>query len=99
MTPPFRLNKKARRRQRKLVKSLADEKALAKWDEVSANTFRRIAESTMKQANAKRRRKDLKNQSSSDRLLATLDFFFADCPNRGRMCQPKPADYNRNYQN
>lgn len=57
MASPFRLNKKARRRQRKLAKRLADEKDLAKWDEVSANRIRRIAELTMNQANAKRRKK------------------------------------------
>jgi hypothetical protein len=57
MASPFRLNKKARRRQRKLAKSLADEKALAKWDEVSANAFRRVAQLTLKQANAKGRKK------------------------------------------
>jgi hypothetical protein len=57
MSSPFRLNKKARRRQRKLAKNLADEKSLAKWDEQSANAFRRIADLTLKQANAKRRKK------------------------------------------
>jgi len=61
MASPFRLNKKARRRQRKLAKSLAEEKSLVKWDEVSANTFRRIAESILKQANAKRRKKRPQN--------------------------------------
>jgi hypothetical protein len=61
MASPFRLNKKARRRQRKLAKSLADEKALAKWDEVSANTFKRIAQLTLKQANAKGRKKRPQN--------------------------------------
>ena len=57
MASPFRLKKKARRKQRKLAKSLLDEKVLAKWDEVSANAFRRIADLTLKQANAKRRKK------------------------------------------
>jgi hypothetical protein len=61
MASPFRLNKKARRRQRKLAKSLADEKDLVKWDKTSANTFRRIAELTLKQANAKRRKKRPQN--------------------------------------
>jgi hypothetical protein len=61
MASPFRLNKKARRRQRKLAKSLADEKGLAKWDEASANTFRRIAELALKQANARRRKKRPQN--------------------------------------
>jgi hypothetical protein len=57
MTSPFRLNRKARRRQRKLAKKLANEEALAKWDELSANVFRRVADLTLKQANAKRRKK------------------------------------------
>jgi hypothetical protein len=61
MASPFRLNKKARRRQRKLAKSLADEKDLVKWDKTSANTFRPIAELTLKQANAKRRKKRPQN--------------------------------------
>jgi hypothetical protein len=64
MTSPFRLNKKARRRQRKLAKRLADEKDLAKWDEVSANALRRIAELTLKRAHAKRRKRDQKIKNS-----------------------------------
>lgn len=51
MVSPFRLNKKARRRGRKFARRLADEKALAKWDEVSANAFRRVAELSLKMAN------------------------------------------------
>ena len=54
LASPFRLNKKARQRQRKLAKSLANEKALAKWDEATADMIRRIAKSTLKQANTKR---------------------------------------------
>jgi len=61
MTSPFRLNKKARRRGRKLAKKFTDEKSLAKWDEVTANRFRRIAELITKETNAKRRKK--KSQS------------------------------------
>jgi len=61
MASPFRLNKKARRRQRKFAKRIADEESLAKWDEASANSFRHIAELTLKQANAKRRKKRPKN--------------------------------------
>ena len=57
MASPFRQNKKARRRERKLANRFADEKTLAKWDEASADTFRRIAKLTLKQANAKRRKK------------------------------------------
>ena len=61
MASPFRLNKNARRRARKIANSLADEKALAKWDKISANNIRKIAELTLKQANAKRRKKKLQN--------------------------------------
>jgi hypothetical protein len=61
MASPFRLNKKTRRRERKLAKRLANEETLAKWDEASANSFRRIAELTLKRANAKRRKKRPKN--------------------------------------
>jgi len=57
MASPFRLNKKTRRRQRKLAERLANEEDLAKWDEASANSFRRIAEIALRQANAKRRKK------------------------------------------
>ena len=57
MASPFRLNKKTRRRERKLAKRFANEETLAKWDEASANAFRRIAGLTLKQANAKRRKK------------------------------------------
>ena len=57
MASPFRLNKKTRRRGRKLAKRLAKEEPLAKWDEASANSIRRIAGLTLKQANAKRRKK------------------------------------------
>lgn len=63
MASPFRLNKKTRRRERKLAKKLANEKHLAKWDETSANIFRRIAELSMKQANAKRRKKRPQNST------------------------------------
>ena len=61
MASPFRLDKKTRRRQRKLAKKFANEETLAKWDETSANTIRRIAELTLKQANAKRVKKRPKN--------------------------------------
>jgi len=57
MPSPFRLNKKARRKERKLAKKFADEKTLAKWDEASADAFRRVAKLTLNQANAKRRKK------------------------------------------
>jgi hypothetical protein len=57
MASPFRLNKKSRRRERKLAKSFADENILAKWDEASADSFRRVAELCLKQAHAKRRKK------------------------------------------
>jgi len=57
MASPFRLNKKARRRDRKLAKTFADEKLLVKWDDASADTFRQIAKLTLRQANAKRRKK------------------------------------------
>jgi hypothetical protein len=57
MASPFRYNKKTRRRMRKLAKSLANEMTLEKWDDASADSFRRIAKLTEKQANAKRRNK------------------------------------------
>jgi outer membrane protein TolC len=56
MASPFRQNKKARQRQRKLAKRLLDEKVLAKWDGATADTIRKIAKSTLKQAKAKRRK-------------------------------------------
>jgi hypothetical protein len=56
MASPFRLNKKSRRRGRKLAKRLGNEEGLEKWDEASANSFRRIAELALKQANSKRRK-------------------------------------------
>ena len=57
MASPFRLNKKARRRGRKLAKRIADENILGKWDEATADILRRVAKLTLKQANAKRRKK------------------------------------------
>jgi hypothetical protein len=57
MASPFRFNKKTRRRERKLAKRLANEEALSKWDETSADLFRRVAEQALKYANSKRREK------------------------------------------
>jgi len=57
MTSPFRYNKKYRRRERKLAKSMADETTLEKWNEAAADSFRRIAKLIEREANAKRRKK------------------------------------------
>jgi hypothetical protein len=54
MASPFRLNKKTRRRVRKLAKRFTNEETLAKWDEATANSIKQIAKLSVKQANAKR---------------------------------------------
>jgi len=59
---PFRQNKKARRRQRKFAKNLANEKILAKWDEATATGIRRVAQLTMEHANAKRKKRTSKSK-------------------------------------
>ena len=57
MASPFRYNKKERQRLRKRAKRFLDEKILAKWDPATADSIRRVAALTDRQAKAKRRKK------------------------------------------
>jgi hypothetical protein len=72
MASPFRLRKKARRRERKQAKRFLDEETLATWNERCANSFGRIGELILKQANAKRRKKRPQKSKSPAKIRTAI---------------------------